>query len=88
VTGLLTDCPDRAADAERRLRALVNKLDGKYPSAAAFLAEDLSALTVRRNLPLHLRKRLRSSNLLERSLKEVRRRTKGSVTSPVSNAAQ
>jgi putative transposase len=63
-------------DAEQRLRALVNKLEPKYPSAAAYLADDLPALTVHLNQPLHLRKRLRSTNLLERSLEEVRRRTK------------
>ena len=64
------------ADAEGRLRALVGDLAGEYPSAAACLAEDLPALCVHLRYPLHLRKRLRSSNLLERSLEEVRRRTK------------
>jgi putative transposase len=64
------------ADAEARLRALVGELAAQYPSAAACLADDLPALTVHLHLPLHLRKRLRSTNLLERSLEEVRRRTK------------
>ncbi len=64
------------ADAEARLRALVTDLEPRYPSAAACLADDLPALTVHLHLPLHLRKRLRSTNLLERSLEEVRRRTK------------
>jgi putative transposase len=64
------------ADAERRLRALVGDLMRAYPSAAACLAEDLPALCVHLRYPLRLRKRLRSSNLLERSLEEVRRRTK------------
>ena len=41
-----------------------------------WLAEDLPALTVHLAYPLRLRKRLRSTNLLERSLEEVRRRTK------------
>lgn len=64
-------------DAEGRLRALVGELaTAGYASAAACLAEDLPALTVHLAYPLRLRKRLRSTNLLERSLGEVRRRTK------------
>jgi transposase-like protein len=64
------------AEAETGLRALVGSLEREYPSAAACLAEDLPALTVHLAYPLRLRKRLRSTNLLERSLEEVRRRTK------------
>lgn len=70
---------DEAADpaeAEAGLRALVGELEREFPSAAACLAEDLPALTVHLAYPLRLRKRLRSTNLLERSLEEVRRRTK------------
>jgi len=63
-------------DAEDRLRAVVGQLERDYPSAAACLAEDLPALTVHLRNPLRLRKRLRSTNLLERSLGEVRRRTR------------
>ena len=63
-------------DAERRLRELVAELERPYPSAAACLAEDLSALCIHLNYFPRLRKRFRSSNLLERSLEEVRRRTK------------
>jgi len=65
-----------AADGEARLRALVGQLQTDYPSAAACLAEDLPALCVHLRYPLRLRKRLRSTNLLERSLGEVKRRTK------------
>jgi putative transposase len=64
------------ADAERRLRELVAELARPYPSAAACLAEDLPALCIHLNFFPRLRKRFRSSNLLERSLEEVRRRTK------------
>jgi putative transposase len=71
----LDDATD-PADAERRLRELVAELERPYPSAAACLAEDLSALCIHLNYFLRLRKRFRSSNLLERSLEEVRRRTK------------
>ena len=64
------------AEAEHGLRVLVGELAGDFPSAAACLADDLPALTVHLRYPLRLRKRLRSTNLLERSLEEVRRRTK------------
>jgi transposase-like protein len=70
---------DGAADpqeAEHALRVLVGELAGEFPSAAACLADDLPALTVHLAYPLRLKKRLRSTNLLERSLEEVRRRTK------------
>ncbi|TAK26858.1 MAG: IS256 family transposase [Chloroflexota bacterium] len=63
-------------EAEQRLRALVNELETAYPSAAACLADDLEALCVHLRYPSRLRKRLRSSNLLERSLEEVQRRVK------------
>ena len=63
-------------DAEQRLRQLVASLEREYPSAAACLAEDLPALCVHLKYVPRLRKRFRSSNLLERSLEEVRRRTK------------
>jgi len=62
--------------AEHGLRVLVGELSAEYPSAAACLADDLPALTVHLAYPLRLKKRLRSTNLLERSLEEVRRRTK------------
>ena len=54
----------------------MGELERDYPSAAACLAEDLPALTVHLAYPPALHKRLRSMNLLERSLEEVRRRTK------------
>jgi len=65
-----------ASDGEARLRRLVSELEREFPSAAACLAEDLPALTIHLDYPLRLRKRLRSTNLLERSLGEVRRRVK------------
>jgi len=71
----LDDATD-PADAERRLRELVAELARPYPSAAACLAEDLPALCIHLNYFPRLRKRFRSSNLLERSLEEVKRRTK------------
>jgi putative transposase len=64
-------------DGERRLRELVGWLsDHGFASAAACLADDLEALCVHLRYPLKHRRRWRSTNLLERSLGEVRRRTK------------
>ncbi len=64
------------AEAETGLRTLVGSLERQYPSAAACLADDLPALTVHLGYPSRLKRRLRSTNLLERSLEEVRRRVK------------
>jgi transposase-like protein len=64
------------AEAEANLRGLVAELEHEYPSAAACLAEDLPALCIHLRYPLHLRQRLRSTNLLERSLGEVQRRVR------------
>jgi transposase-like protein len=66
-----------ATDAKRRLQALVDDLDkGGFTAAARCLADDLDALVVHLRYPLRHRERWRSTNLLERSLGEVRRRTK------------
>jgi transposase-like protein len=63
------------SEAEHGLRVLVGELSREFPSAAACLADDLPALDVHLAYPLRLRKRLRSTNLLERPLEEVGRRT-------------
>ncbi len=63
-------------DAEQRLRELVAEMERPYPGAAACLADDLVAACIHLKYFPRLRKRFRSSNLLERSLEEVRRRTK------------
>jgi transposase-like protein len=64
-------------DAKRRLQALVDQLDrAGYTAAARCLADDLDALVVHLRYPTRHRRRWRSTNLLERSLGEVKRRTK------------
>jgi putative transposase len=66
-----------ASDAKQRLQALVDELDkGGYSAAARCLADDLDALVVHLRYPPRHRRRWRSTNLLERSLGEVKRRTK------------
>jgi transposase-like protein len=65
------------SDAKQRLQALVDELDtGGYTAAAKCLADDLDALVVHLRYPPRHRRRWRSTNLLERSLGEVKRRTK------------
>src|SRR5919198_899130 len=64
-------------DAKQRLQALVGELDrAGYTAAARCLGDDLDALVVHRRYPTRHRRRWRSTNLLERSLGEVKRRTK------------
>src|SRR5215211_5040848 len=64
-------------DGKQRLLALVGELDtAGYTAAAKCLADDLDALIVHLRYPTRHRRRWRSTNLLERSLGEVKRRTK------------
>jgi putative transposase len=64
-------------DAKRRLQALVDQLEAAgYTAAAKCLVDDLDALAVHLRYPTRHRRRWRSTNLLERSLGEVKRRTK------------
>lgn len=71
------DEADSVAEGQQRMRALIGELsDSGYVAAAACLADDLDALLVHLKYPLRHRRKWRSTNLLERSLGEVRRRTK------------
>jgi putative transposase len=64
-------------DATQRLQALIDELDKDgFSAAARCLAGDLDALVVHLRYPTRHRRRWRSTNLLERSLGEVKRRTK------------
>ena len=64
-------------DGTQRLRALIGELDrAGYTAAARCLGDDLDALVVHLRYPTRHRRRWRSTNLLERSLGEVKRRTK------------
>ena len=64
-------------DGKLRMQVLISELEHRgYESAARCLAEDLDALVVHLRYPLQHRERWRSTNLLERSLGEVRQRTK------------
>jgi putative transposase len=64
-------------DGKQRLQALAGELGrAGYTAAAKCLADDLDALVVHLGYPTRHRRRWRSTNLLERSLGEVKRRTK------------
>jgi putative transposase len=64
-------------DGKQRLQALIDEFEGAgYVAAAKCLADDLDALVVHLRYPTRHRRRWRSTNLLERSLGEVKRRTK------------
>ena len=64
-------------DAQERLKGLISGLDrAGYAAAARCLADDLSALVVHLRYPGRHRRRWRSTNMLERSFGEVKRRTK------------
>jgi putative transposase len=64
-------------DGRQRLQALVDELDrAGYTAAARCLGDDLDALVIHLRYPPRHRRRWRSTNLLERSLGEVKRRTK------------
>jgi putative transposase len=72
----LDDATDER-DGKQRLQALVDQLeDAGYTAAAKCLADDLDALVAHLRYPTRHRRRWRSTNLLERSLAEVKRRTK------------
>jgi putative transposase len=72
----LDDATDER-DGKQRLQRLVDELDAAgYTAAARCLADDLDALVVHLRYPTRHRRRWRSTNLLERSLAEVKRRTK------------
>src|SRR6266508_1099798 len=64
------------ADARAGLLALAADYRRAYPAAMAVIERDLDALVCHLRFPTAHRKRIRSTNLLERTFVEVRRRTK------------
>ena len=65
-----------AAEARAGLLALAGDYRTAYPSAMRVLDEHVDRLVAHLRFPLEHRKRTRSTNLLERTFVEVRRRTK------------
>jgi putative transposase len=64
------------AEARRRAARFIAKWKPLYPSAVACVADHLDALVVHLLFPAEHRKRIRHSNLIERTFGETRRRTK------------
>lgn len=65
-----------AGEARQQLQALADEYRAAYPSAMAVIERDLDALVTHLRFPTEHRKRIRTTNLLERTFVEVRRRTK------------
>jgi transposase-like protein len=64
------------AEARRRAKRFIAKWRPPYPAAVACVADNLDALTVHLLFPAEHRKRIRHSNLIERTFGETRRRVK------------
>jgi putative transposase len=64
------------AEARRRAKRFITKWQPLYPSAVACVADNLDALVVHLLFPSEHRKRIRHSNLIERTFGETRRRVK------------
>ena len=64
------------AEASHGLAALAADYQQAYPSFAACLTDELDQLVTHLRFPSEHRKRIRTSNVLERAFVEVRRRTK------------
>jgi putative transposase len=65
-----------SGEARQQLQALAGEYRAAYPSAMAVIERDLDALVTHLRFPSEHRKRIRTTNLLERTFVEVRRRTK------------
>jgi putative transposase len=63
-------------EATRELQGIIADYRTAYPSAMAVIDTDLPALVTHLRFPSEHRKRIRTTNLLERTFVEVRRRTK------------
>jgi putative transposase len=72
----ILDDATSASDAKHGLLALAADYRRAYPSAMRTIDEHVDQLVAHLRFPLEHRKRTRSTNLLERTFVEVRRRTK------------
>ncbi len=71
----IRDAPTRPA-GEQAAQAFLATYGAEFPAAAKCLSEDLEALLNHLRLPWRLRKFVRTTNLVERSFEEERRRSK------------
>ena len=75
------DSPDRA-EADRRLQLAVRKYEKTAPKLSAWIEENVPESLTVFSLPASHRRRLRTSNLLERLNKEIKRRTRVATLFP------
>ena len=68
--------PDLVAVADHRVEALAAKYEAVYPGFAKCLRDDAQGLTTHLNMPAAHQRRVRHSNLIERTFGETRRRVK------------
>jgi transposase-like protein len=64
------------AEGRRRAKRFIAKWQPLYPSAVGCVADNLDALLIHLRFPSEHRKRIRHSNLIERTFGETRRRVK------------
>jgi putative transposase len=74
--GIEQDGEAAVAEGRRRAKRFIAKWKPLYPSAVACVADNLDALLVHLRFPSEHRKRIRHSNLIERTFGETRRRVK------------
>ena len=72
---MIRDAPDLAT-GQKAVQEFLAKFSKEFPSLCKCLGEDLDALLAHLQLPWRLRKYVRTTNLIERSFVEERRRTK------------
>ena len=72
---MIRDAPDLEA-GQKAVREFLAKFSKEFPGLCKCLTEDLDALLAHLQLPWRLRKFTRTTNLIERSFVEERRRTK------------
>ena len=69
------NAPDRQ-EAERLLDKMVDKYNKEMPKLASWMQTNISEGLTVLALPVHLRSRLRTTNMVERLNREIKRRTK------------
>ncbi len=71
----IRDAPSHRA-GERRLKCVIDRYEAQYPSAIKSLKNDAAASLAHLKLPRRHQKSIRTTNLVERSFEEERRRAK------------
>jgi transposase-like protein len=74
--GIEAEGKEAEAEARKRAKCFIARWQPLYPSAVACVADNLDALVVHLRFPKEHHKRIRHSNLIERTFGETRRRVK------------